>query len=165
MGRCCQIPWRLSLGILQTLVVDFTLRLEMSNPNRSLKAATKHHNRVTAIMLHSSRYSCVPTSRLAADSGVAKSTISKLLHGRANPLYSTAARVVKCLEAQTGLVLDPREVFSLDGHYPTEFVCALVGCPGCTPDIAYDPTTTKSAGRWTGDNSEFNYLSESERNR
>jgi transcriptional regulator with XRE-family HTH domain len=143
----------------------------MSNPNRSVKAATtKHHNRVAAIMLHTSRYSCYPTSRLAADSGVAKSTISKLLHGRTNPLYSTAARVVKCLEAVTGLRLDFREVFAEAGLYPTPYVCGLVGCPGCTPEIVYDRQNDRRPafdlvrpGQWSGDTSEFDLISEAER--
>jgi len=146
------------------------LRSEMSNPNRSVKAATKHHNRVAAIMLHTSRYSCYPTSRLAADSGVAKSTISHLLHGRTNPLYSTAARVVKCLEREAGMALDFREVFSEDGSYPTPPVCILLGCPGCTPAIVFDEDNSEKpafghvrAGQWTGDTSEFDGLGEPER--
>lgn len=145
-----------------------TLRSKMSNPDRSASATTKrHHNRVAAIMLHTSRYSCFPTSRLAADSGVAKSTISHLLHGRTNPLYSTAARVVKSLERELKTVLDPREVFSEDGHYPTLAVCTLCRCAGCTPDAAFAVDNNRKpgfegfrAGQWTGDTFEFEFISE-----
>lgn len=140
----------------------------MSNPNRSVRATTKkHHNRVAAIMLHTSRYSCFPTSRLAADSGVAKSTISHLVHGRTNPLYSTAARVVKSLERELRLKLDLRDVFSDDGHYPEQAVCTLCGCPGCTPGLAFAIDNSRKpsfegfkAGQWTGDTFEFEYISE-----
>ena len=110
----------------------------MSNPNRSVSAATKHHNRLAAIMLHGSRYSRYPTAHLAADMGVSKSTISHLRHGRVNPLYNTVAKVVKCLERDLGQSLDPREVFSEDGAYPTPLVCALVSCPGCLPPFVWN---------------------------
>jgi transcriptional regulator with XRE-family HTH domain len=135
----------------------------MGNANRSADAATykpKHHNRVRAIMLHGSRYSCYPTSHLAADTGVAKSTISHLVHGRTNPLYSTALRVVKCLEADLGRPLDCREIFSENGKYPTASVCELLGCPGCTPPWFFDDVQIKSQyrflqmGRWSGDTAE-----------
>lgn len=135
----------------------------MSNPDRSVSAATKkNHNRVAAIMSHTSRYSCFPTSRLAADSGVAKSTISHLIHGRSNPLYSTVAGVVKCLEEQLGASLDVRQVFSEDGSYPTRAVCKLCQCPGCTPAIVYGSDSFRKPafaefepGNWTGDTCEF----------
>jgi DNA-binding XRE family transcriptional regulator len=121
-------------------------------------------------MLHTSRYSCYPTARLAADVGVAKSTISHLVHGRTNPLYSTAARVVKCLERELGHSLDLREVFSEDGSYPTPFVCALVNCARCLPGIVFERDDSKNpgfafiqAGQWTGDTCEFDLLAEQER--
>lgn len=121
-------------------------------------------------MQHTSRYSCNPTSRLATDSGVAKSTISHLVHGRTNPLYNTAARVVKCLEDQLHMFLDCREVFSEDGSYHTRYVCKLVRCPGCTPGLAYDAEGSKKpafqsvrAGEWTGDSLEFEDLDFRER--
>lgn len=143
----------------------------MSNPNRSVSAATKHHNRIAAIMLHGSRYSQYPTSRLAADMGVSKSTISHLRHGRVNPLYNTAAKVVKCLERDLGQSLDVREVFSEDGSYPTPHVCALVGCRGCLPPFVWNQAenVVKPAfqrvevGRWTGDTLEPEFLVEQER--
>lgn len=142
----------------------------MLSPNRSAKAATKHHNRVAAMMLHTKWYSSCPTSRLAHDAGVAKSTICKMMHGRANPLYSTTLRVVKCLERDLGLPLDHREVFSEDGSYPTQFVCAVVGCRGCGPPIVYGHgTEVKEAlrslrsGQWTGDTCEFDFISKEER--
>ena len=136
----------------------------MSNPNRSLGVSTqRHHNRVAAIMLHTSRYSCFPTSRLAADSGIAKSTVSHLVSGRTNPLYSTVLRVVKSLERELKFHLDTREVFSEDGRYPTLAVCDLCHCSGCTPSVAFEKDNDRragfegfKAGQWSGDTLEFN---------
>src|SRR5437660_960911 len=72
----CQIR---CFGILNFCALDArasTLRSEMLSPDRSVEAATKHHNRVAAIMLHTTWYSSLPTARLAIDTGLAKSTIS-----------------------------------------------------------------------------------------
>lgn len=146
----------------------------MPNPNRSASAATKpkpkYHNRIGAIMLHTVRYSCFPTSRLAADSGLAKSTISHLIHGRVHPLYNTVVAVVNCLERETGRHLETMEVFSKDGCYPTASVCQLLGCSPCKPPIVYGAGTDKRAalafvvaGQWTGDNFEFENISQQER--
>lgn len=133
----------------------------MSNPDRSAKAVnTYHHNRLRAIMLHTSRYSCLPITRMAKDSGVAKSTVSLICRGKTTPLYRTACCLVKCLEEALGRPLDLRDVFPPDQNYPTAFVCDLVGCPGCTPQVAYELRMIGQAGRWTGDTFEFKHLSE-----
>ena len=134
----------------------------MPNANRSESAATKHHNRVAAIMMHTPRYSFRGTSRLAADAGVSKSTISHLVHGQSNPLYITVSKVVKVLETHVRKPLACREVVSETGTYPTQFVCELVGCPGCLPDIVFELDGHRKEayrhlvpGTWTGDTAEF----------
>lgn len=134
----------------------------MSNPDPSGNAATKCHNRISAIMAHITRYSFRGTSRLAADAGVSKSTISHLVRGLNNPLYITARRIVKCLEFQLGRSLHPDEVFSLDGSYPTASVCQLCGCKACLPDSIYENDGSRKKGfedvvpgLWTGDVDEF----------
>jgi len=135
----------------------------MPNVNRSASAATKTTNRVAAIMIHLPRYAFRGTSRLAQDAGLAKSTISHLVRGQTNPLYSTVERVVKCLSHHLGRRLDHAEVISSTGTYPTTFVCPLVNCSGCLPDRAYDETGDLRAdwadvesGHWTGDLTERN---------
>lgn len=147
-----------------------TLLPEMANPGQRPWSPARHHNRVAAIMLHTSRYSCYPVSRMAADSGVAKSTISHLIHGRTSPLYNTAARLVKCLEDESHRFLDCREVFSESGSYRTKHICKLVDCPGCTPEIVFDQDNHRKPafqsvrpGEWTGDTCEFDDLGEQER--
>jgi DNA-binding phage protein len=150
------------LQYLTTAVTRFTLRSKMTSPDRSVNAATCTQNRVAAIMAHIGRYSFRGTSRLAADAGVSKSTISHLVHGKTNPLYSTIRRVVNCLELHLGRPLPFREVVSSDGSYPTKHVCDLVGCPGCVPDVVYDAEGVVRAGfrqvqpgSWTGNVREF----------
>lgn len=113
-------------------------------------------------MLHLPKYSFRGTSRLAADSGLAKCTISRLVRGTTNPLYSTIGRIVKCLNRQLGRELPHDEVIAESGRYPTAFVCELVGCPGCLPDQAYHDDgslrsswRSKPSGQWTGDYSEL----------
>lgn len=134
----------------------------MGNANRSASAATRKHNRIAALMVHIPRYCFRGTSRLAKDAGLAKSTISQLVHGKSIPLYSTLHEIVKCFEHHLGIVIDLRDVVSEDGTYPTLYVCDLAGCPGCLPDSVYLPTgelrrsgDAVRAGQWTGDVAEF----------
>lgn len=132
----------------------------MNKTNTS--APVRCHNRIAAIMAHTSRYSFRGTSRLAKDSGVAKSTICHLTHGKSSPLYVTVKRIVSNLEFQIARRLGVREVVSEDGRYPTPFVCRLVGCAGCMPEQAFLPDGTLKdewadvePGKWTGDVAEF----------
>ena len=95
-------------------------------------------NRLSAIMAHTSRYSFEGPARLAADLGVPRSTVSRLLSGQTHPSFGLALAALTRLEEATGHSLDAREVFSLDGSYPTPSVCDLLGCRGCLPDEVYD---------------------------
>lgn len=134
----------------------------MGNAERSVEPSTRSHNRIFAVMMHTRGYAFRGTSRLARDAGVAKSTVSNLLRGKTKPLYITISRLVKCLESQLGLPLDPKELLSETGQYPTPFICYLVGCPGCLPDSVYDQDGVRKrkygavrSGQWTGDVDEF----------
>ena len=94
------------------------------------------HHRLEAILLHVNWYLFAPVARLARDAGVSHSALSRVLSGRAAPSFALAWKVTHALERRLGAALpggrlDPREVFSLDGTYPTASVCELVGCPGC----------------------------------
>ena len=135
----------------------------MVNPNRSLSAARKCHNRIAAVMAHTKRYAFRGTSRLAADAGLAKATVCVLIHGRSHPLYRTFHKVVKCLEWELGRSLPYDELMSSDGRYPTMSVCELLNCkPGCMPDAAFNEDGSRDKrsewmvpGHWTGDAWEF----------
>ncbi len=101
-------------------------------------AAQPVTNRLTALMAHTSRYSFEGPARLAADLGVPRSTVLRMLRGQTHPSFGLALATINRLEEATGHSLDAREVFSLDGSYPTPFVCDLLDCPGCLPDEIYD---------------------------
>lgn len=89
-------------------------------------------------MAHTTRYAFKGLSRLAADCGVSKSTITRLAAGECRPSFELMLRVTASLERATCRAIDPRELISFDGTYPTPSVCDLVGCRGCLPDAAYD---------------------------
>jgi transcriptional regulator with XRE-family HTH domain len=96
------------------------------------------YNRVHILLMHAPRYSFQGQARLATDVGCARSTVSRLVNGRTRPSYQLAQAVVAALGRQLQRPLDPADVFSLTGEYPTPSGCALAGCKGCMPEEAYD---------------------------
>ena len=103
-------------------------------------------NRLPAIMAHTFWYAFEPQARLAKDAGVSRSTVSRLITGKINPSFRLVQAITTALTQRLNdtmdvpmtAPLDPREVFSTDGCYPTPSVCQLAGCPGCLPEEAYD---------------------------
>lgn len=96
------------------------------------------HNRLVAVLAHIHHYDFAGQIQLAADAGVSKGAISKLLSGQSNPSFALVLKVVKVLERHLGQRLDLQELFSFDGRYPTRSVCTLVGCRGCLLSHCYD---------------------------
>lgn len=114
-------------------------------PRRKLPAinTSQVHNRLLAFMAHTSRYAFDGGSRLAEDAGVSRSSVNRLLNGQCSPSFALVSAVTRALEKhlQGGLQgkrLDPHELISLDGNYPTPSACELAGCKGCLPAEAYD---------------------------
>ena len=102
-------------------------------------AAGQHvHNRIAQVLMHTTRYAFKSQARLAADAHVSEAAVSRLVNGHTNPSYQVVYAVTRALEKALGRPLDPRELVSFDGSYPTPSVCELAGCPGCLPDAAYD---------------------------
>ncbi len=94
-------------------------------------------------MAHTNRYAFKGESRLASDAGVSKSAVCRLLNGQSSPSFATVSALTLALEPhlQGGLKgkgLNPFELISLDGSYPTASACELAGCKGCLPAEAYD---------------------------
>ena len=117
------------------------------NPNRKCPPVRERQpiqkrqpiqNRVSVLLVHIPKLSIQGQARLAAEVGVSRSTISRLVGGRINPSYRLARGVTSALEKLIGYPLDMRDVFSTDGTYPTPSGCALCRCGGCLPDRAYD---------------------------
>ena len=95
-------------------------------------------NRIRALMEHSVRYAFMGEARLAKDCGVSCAAVSRLMGGKSSPSFALVARISQAFERQFKRRIDPREIVSLDGSYPTASVCQLVGCKGCTPQAAWN---------------------------
>jgi hypothetical protein len=117
------------------------------------------HNRILALMAHTTRYAFVRKGRirLAQDCGVSPSAINRVIAGQACPSFFHVASLATALEKQLGCTVDPRDIVSPDGAYPTPFVCAVVGCSGCLPDEFYDAEGKRrpefegiAPGTWSG---------------
>lgn len=106
-----------------------------------LPTANMLHNRVAAVMLHIPWYSITGPARLARDSGVAKSTISRLLSGKSTPSYRLIMAVTHAIETRANRSLVVHELFSANGVFTTSSVCSLMQCNGCLPGEIYDRFT------------------------
>jgi transcriptional regulator with XRE-family HTH domain len=95
-------------------------------------------NRIREIAIHIPWYGFKTQARLARDSGVSPATISRLVHRKSQPSLKLSLQVTAALSHRLGRPLDVREVFSVDGRYPTPSVCVLTGCRSCLPPEAYD---------------------------
>lgn len=121
----------------------------------------RSHNRLAAVMVHTRRYAFLGRSRLAADAGISRSALGRLMAGRTRATYSTITKLARILEKEIGRKLDPRELVSEDGQYPTPYICDLVGCAGCLPEQTESKELAVrkyfralQRGSWTGDNQE-----------
>ncbi|MDF2441463.1 MAG: hypothetical protein JWN98_2447 [Abditibacteriota bacterium] len=115
-----------------------TLAFPRRMPRPKKINTTRVHNRILALMAHTTRYVFKGETRLAADAGVSKSAVCRLLNGRSSPSYALVLAITRALEKQLQRSLDPRDLISTDGTYPTPSACALAGCNGCLPSEAYD---------------------------
>jgi len=104
----------------------------------NLPARPRLHNRVQTVMVHISRYSFQGRARLAADVGVSRSTISRLINGQTSSSHALVQAVTDALSAGLNKPLAPRDLFSPDGCYPERSGCRLCSCGGCLPESAFD---------------------------
>jgi transcriptional regulator with XRE-family HTH domain len=90
-------------------------------------------------MSHASRYQWHGITRLSADTGIHRTTLTRIIKGTVVPTVQSAARIAEALERDLGHRVDPRDLFAEEGRFPHRFTCDLVdGCRGCLPDIATD---------------------------
>jgi transcriptional regulator with XRE-family HTH domain len=89
------------------------------------------HNRIHHVLEHISWYSVRGQERLAQDAGVSASAVSRLINGHSNPTFSVVWRISKALERRIGMPVDPKELISIDGTYPTPSVHTLLNTPAC----------------------------------
>ena len=127
----------------------------------------KLHNRLRAVMSHTTRYAFKGETRLAEDAGVSKSAINRLSNGQSSPSFVLVCALAEALSLQLQRRIEPCELVSCNGSYPTKFVCVLSGCKGCLPSQAYDDEENRRAeyahiqpGQWSTE--DFPALAESE---
>jgi len=101
-------------------------------------------NRVEPVMSHCSYYLDKGVSRLAADTGFSRSTISRLLAGNLSPSFALACAVTKALRRRLGVKVELFDLFSVDGKYPKPSACDAVRCPGCFLRKAFPPDAVDS---------------------
>lgn len=120
-------------------------------------SASPVHNRIRALLAHTTRYAFKGESRLAKDSGVSRSALNRVVSGQSSPSFALVSAITRILERSLGCRIDPHDVVSLDGTYPTPLVCGVMGCHGCLPDFAYDAGQNikpewqgVAPGQWSG---------------
>ena len=96
------------------------------------------HNRLRAIIQHIPAFYFQPITKLAREAGVSHSAISRICSGKSGASYPVVCAVTEVLEQRFGKRIDPREIVSFDGTYPTSSVCELCNCKGCTPHAFWD---------------------------
>ena len=116
-------------------VAKVTAGIKVGSPRR---ARPRLHNRVQTVMVHLSRYSFQGRARLAADAGVSRSTISRMINGQTSPSHALVQAVTDALAVHLKKPLVPRDLFSGDGSYHERSGCRLSGCTGCLPEAAFD---------------------------
>lgn len=122
-----------------TKLPDVPRRQEYPLANAAATAdTTGFTNRIREIAIHVPWYGFKTQARLARDSGVSPATISRLVHRKSQPSLKLSLQIAQALSYRLGRPLDVREVFSVDGRYPTPSVCILTGCRSCLPPEAYD---------------------------
>lgn len=112
------------------------------------------HHRVREMAWHIPWYGFKTQVRLAKESGVSPSTVSRILRGCELPSLFVALRLTQALSKRLGRPLEVREVFSLDGTY-ARTVCQITGCRSCLPPTSYDPDNNmvpgspqRASGQW-----------------
>ncbi len=116
--------------------VERTAKESGATPSRRVRA--RLHNRVQTVMVHVSRYSFQGRARLAADAGVSRSTISRMINGQTSPSHALVQAVTDALAVHLKKPLVPRDLFSDTGTYHERSGCRLSGCTGCLPETAFD---------------------------
>lgn len=99
------------------------------------------HNRIREIMAHTRRYAFGGEAKLARDIGVARSTLNRFLNDQSHPSFPVLFAIAEALGEALDTNIEPREIVSRDGSYPTPSVCDLCGCRGCA--LSSRPKTIK----------------------
>jgi transcriptional regulator with XRE-family HTH domain len=105
-------------------------------------------NRLRSILYHIPWYSIEGIVRLAKDTGLSTSTISRLVGQKNSPSYRVAETIASVISQKTGIPIETNEIFSPTGNFPTPSVCNLMGCKGCLPPEAWNEATDSLKENW-----------------
>lgn len=75
---------------------------------------------------------------MAADTGISRSTIWRLMHEDYPPPLVVISKVAAALEKELNRRIDLRDIVAENGTFLTKFCCDVVGCKGCLPETATD---------------------------
>ena len=112
-----------------------------SNPvpaTHKMSATSYVQNRIAGVLQHIPEYYFSPQKRLAKDAHLSCSTVSRIISGETVPSGMAMLAISAAIGHRLGKHIDPSELFSLDGTYPTPFLCSLVDCAGCLPERICD---------------------------
>ncbi|MBS1703674.1 MAG: helix-turn-helix transcriptional regulator [Armatimonadetes bacterium] len=111
----------------------------MNTSTHNLSVPRPVISRLSDIMSHIPRYSFEGSARLAADTGISRSTIYRLMKGHRGPSATSVRLITDAIRRETKLPIEPWDIFAEDGRFNTKFVCDLFPeCRGCMPEVAYD---------------------------
>jgi transcriptional regulator with XRE-family HTH domain len=105
-------------------------------------------NRLRSILFHIPWYSIEGIVRLAKDTGISTSTISRLVGQKNSPSYRVAETIASVISQRIGIPIEANEIFSPSGNFPTPSVCCLMGCKGCLPPEAWNERTDSLKENW-----------------
>jgi transcriptional regulator with XRE-family HTH domain len=108
------------------------------------------HNRLRAIIQHIDTFYFQGITKLAHEAGVSHSAISRICSGKSGASYPVVCAIADVLEKHLGKRIDPREIVSFNGTYPTQSVCELCNCKGCLPREAWDEVTDEVKPEYKG---------------
>lgn len=126
----------------------FGLSTDRLKPPSAGYQVTRITNRLKAILLHIPYYSFEGSAKLARDTGLAPSSVSRIIRGKMSPSYVVVESIARAISHRWRKRLDPREIFTTNGSYPTPSTCELMGCLGCLPPEAWSETTDTLRSQW-----------------
>lgn len=149
------------------IVVSPNIHLLPRTPRSQRLYSRNLHNRLRAVMTHTISYAFKGETRLAEDTGISRSSINRLINGQTSPSFALVCTLAQALSTELSRRIEPCELVSCDGSYPTKYVCELCGCKGCLPNQAYDEDENRrpeyahiQPGQWSTE--DFPALGESE---
>ncbi len=83
-------------------------------------------------MAYTTRYAFKRQARLATDSGLSESAVSRLIAGKCLRTFQTAVRVTAALERKRAGESTSGNSSRLTAHRPPSQRAGLMGCKGCT---------------------------------